>query len=265
MRFNSKWCVFIAISALATCARPQPGPASAAGSKEPSSTAGGAAASGPGTPGGAPSGSQGLPPPAPTGGGGEGGGGAILPAANLCDIARASNLLVEGNITGVGNSETAAQAGLAPIDTMALRFSPASLVWPVTLQVTKVEYAGRDAGSPPTTLTFWYMGHSGPTGPNNDPMASGMFFLTRYDGQWVSVACFAWDSSTAEFWSGDPSLSTNEFSEAGLVDQAEAARGSAENCWQPVCPNAGGTMLDSGWCIYPDAGPAPYWDGGNQP
>lgn len=275
MSETSRWCGSIAVLALVACGKQQAGLPGAAGGGQlgasgvggqPSSAAKGATAVVSGTQGGAQGGSQGLPPPPPSrgGGGSGGGGGGMLPEPSLCDLARGSFLLVAGKITAVGNSETAAQAGLATIDSMTLRYDPTVPVWPVTIQITKVEYAALDGGVP-ATLTFWYMGDTGPIAPNHDAITTGFFFLSQYDGQWVSLlqGIFSTDPGTGRLWSLNARYQgAAELTEADLVSQAETARVSTDPCWPPVCPDDGVWHTDGGWCSWPDAGPPVFYDGG---
>ncbi len=193
-------------------------------------------------------------------------------APSICDLARASTLLVEASIDSVGTVESAPAAGLSTIRTQTLYYDPGILVVPVTLDVMKTIYAAPSvdstSGAPlPRVLPILFQGERAPYGVDGEPVSSGYFFLTRYDGHWVDLVggFFTWDSATGLLTDGDKYVLSQEISEPNLVSQAVEARASTTPCEVAGCPNSGGIMPpDGGWCLYPDAGPMPFLDGGQR-
>lgn len=193
----------------------------------------------------------------------EGGGMRGLP--DLCELARASTLLVRADITSVGSAENAGQAGLTtPSDTMTFFNDPTLSATPVTIQVVTVEYVSQGVVAPSTSLTFLFESDHGLVGPTGTPVTSGLFFLTQFDGQWVLLidGCVALDPTTGKLWDENPNVGVDGLSEADLISQAETARSSTGPCYQARCTDDGVMHLDGGWCSWPDAGPTPSWDGG---
>ena len=97
---------------------------------------------------------------------------------DLCELARASTLLVRADITSVGSAENAGQAGLTtPSDTMTFFNDPTLSATPVTIQVVTVEYVSQGVVAPSTSLTFLFESDHGLVGPTGTPVTSWLFFV----------------------------------------------------------------------------------------